>query len=168
MNPNISLKEVKEFLKKNGTSFKVLDDSAREDGALQFAFVGEFEGKEVVFDVFMMTLEFDFFTGVLEEAINQTIELHPEFKEADFDAIEGKHIDIMDDIAAELAKDEDFQVCEYLDIEEGDDNVVELDVSLNITEVSDEAIKKFINDFTTGELELDETYFSFELDDEEE
>ena len=45
-----------------------------------------------------------------------------------------------------------------------------LDVGLNVDKITPEVIEKFIKDFTNDTLELDPTYFSFQMegDDDEE
>eukprot|EP01024_Parvocaulis_polyphysoides_P010451 TRINITY_DN13560_c0_g5_i1.p1 TRINITY_DN13560_c0_g5~~TRINITY_DN13560_c0_g5_i1.p1 ORF type:complete len:100 (+),score=19.06 TRINITY_DN13560_c0_g5_i1:116-415(+) len=62
-------------------------DALQEDGA-NFLFVGEYEGKEVIFDAFLYTLEMEFFSEVIDDAIEMVKEENPKFKEANFDVIE--------------------------------------------------------------------------------
>jgi hypothetical protein len=42
-----------------------------------------------------------------------------------------------------------------------------LDISLNVEEITQEVIEKFISDFNAGTLELDPTLYSFTSEEEE-
>ncbi|MCS6834125.1 MAG: hypothetical protein NZ521_11165 [Flammeovirgaceae bacterium] len=157
--------------KKKGKKFVIVeDDTGIDEGCIHFRFVGDYEGRKVVYDTFLSTLELEFYERVYEEAIEITKEENPQYANANFDDLEGEHIEIMEQIAEELAEDEDFAVQEYCYVEEENEFQVNVDVALNVPVISDEVVEKFIDDFLNNKLELDENYYSFGLgqDDEDE
>jgi hypothetical protein len=166
-----SAQDVQKFVdecKKKGKNYLISeDDTGIDEGFVHFRFAGDYEGKKVVFDTFLYTLELEFYEGVYEEAIAITIEENPKFKDANFDDLEGEHIEIMEGIAEELSEDEDFAVQEFCELEEENDFTVNVDVCLNVPFISDEVIEKFIADFSSDNLELDETFYTFGLGGEE-
>lgn len=157
---------VKAKCTKAGSNF-VFKDGERDEDYASFYFVGDYDGKEVVFDAFMYTLQMEFNVNRYEDAREAVIQQHPKFADADFDALEGEHIDLMEEIAASLADDEDYEVQESVEVDEDCDEGVAIDICLNVEEVNEETISNFIKEFTSGTLELDENFYSFTEEEEE-
>lgn len=162
------VEKVKNECKKKGKSFIFRDSDDLSEDFANFLFVGEYNGKEVIFDAFLYSLEMEFFSNIYDSAIEEVVRLHPKFANADFDSDEGEHIDLMEDIADELAEDEDYQVQEFVDIDEDCDYGVGIDICLNISEITEAQIEKVVKALKAGKLELDPDFYSFELSDDEE
>jgi hypothetical protein len=127
-------------------------------------FTGKYMGAPVVFDTFIYTLESEYMSAIFEDAREEIINTYPEYAEADFEADEGPHIDLLEEIASELAEEDDYSIQEFVDIEEEAEYGVALDVCLNVPEITDEVIGNFVTAFKTGTFQPDETFYSFELE----
>ncbi|MEH0156687.1 hypothetical protein V6R21_21335 [Limibacter armeniacum] len=164
MNKAEEIAKVKAEMSKQGRSFIYRQDAENDEMQKNVVFVTEIDGEEILFDAFFYTLEMEFFSNIYEEAVEMAIEKKPEYKDKDFNAIEGEHVDLMESIAEELAKDEDYQVQEFYDLEDDVEAYgVALDVCLNRAEITEKDIEEFIKKFKEGEgdVELDETFYSF-------
>jgi hypothetical protein len=73
----------------------------------------------------------------------------------------------MAEVILGLQEEGAIKVKEYLDIDEDGDFGVSLDVGLQVERISASVIEKFIDQFTTDKLVLDETLYSFQLDEED-
>ena len=167
MNPGFSSQEIEKIkaaCAKAKRSYVLQEEDTFEDGFAQFFFVGTHEGKPVVFDAFLYLLEMEYFENLINDAIAATKETYPKFKNADFEELTGEHIEIMEQVAEELAKDEQYDVCEFIDIDTETEFGVAIDVCLNVPEVTHEVIEKFVKDFTSNKLKLDPTFYSFSVD----
>ncbi|MBX2840667.1 MAG: hypothetical protein KTR26_02775 [Flammeovirgaceae bacterium] len=167
MNKGFDPKEIqaiKDKCAKKNKSFILREgkDSLQEEGA-NFLFVGEYEGKEVIIDAFLYTLEMEFFSEVIDDAIELVKEEKPKFKDADFDVLDGEHIDFMEEIADKLAEDDDYKVQEFIDFDDDCDYGVAMDACLNIPEVNEAEIEKFVIAYKSGSLTLDKTFYAFSI-----
>lgn len=158
------IKKVKDQAAKLGRSFIYRQDAENDEQQKNVVFVAELGGEEVLFDAFFYTLEMEFFSDIYEDAVAAVVEREPKFEGADFNALEGEHIEMMENIVDELSKDEDYQVQEFYDV---DDTITEfgvaLDVCLNKEEITEEVIEGFIKKFKANpeDVALDETFYSF-------
>jgi hypothetical protein len=73
----------------------------------------------------------------------------------------------MAEVILGLQEEGAIKVKEYLDIDEDGDFGVSLDVGLLVERITASVIEKFIDQFTTSKLVLDETLYSFQLDEED-
>ena len=144
-NQGFDPKEIEKFkakIKASGKSYVVIESEDNSDDYMNFHFVGDFDGKEVVFDVALYTLKIQHASEIYDMA----------------------------EVMEELEEEDAVKVQEHVDIDENIDFGVGLDVGLNVDKITPEVIEKFIKDFTNDTLELDPTYFSFQMegDDDEE
>jgi folate-dependent phosphoribosylglycinamide formyltransferase PurN len=168
---NITIDKLREQTRKAGRSFIYNPDEDRDDEkqTAYFYFVGKDDNKEVVFNAFIMTLEYDYHLAVMEEAEEKISTLHPnlagKFYEDYTDDEQDKFDEVMDDIYDQgLVK-----VQERVDLFESDSsNELEMEISLNVKEITDQVIEKFIKEFNADTLELDDRTYSFEMLDDEE
>ncbi len=155
------IQKVKEQCKKTGKSFMYREIDNEERSFANFLFVGENDGKPVVFDSFIYTLETEYFSNLYDDAQEEVIRQNPKWKNADFDAVEGEHVDLLESIVEELSKDNQYDIQEFIDVDEDTDFGIMLDICLNVPEITDDVIEKFVKDFNSDLLELDETFYSF-------
>lgn len=158
------INKVKEQCTKTGKSFMYREVDKEGRSFANFLFVGENDGNEVVFDSFIYTLETEYFSNLYEEAQEEVIRLHPEWEDADFDSVEGDHVDLLESIADELAKDDANDIQEFIEVDEETDFGIMLDICLNVPEITDDIIERFVKDFNSDSLNLDETFYSFSLE----
>jgi hypothetical protein len=74
---------------------------------------------------------------------------------------------MLEEIIEELEEEEVVKVSEFVEVETDFEYGIGLDISLNVEEITQEVIEKFISDFNAGTLELDPTLYSFTSEEEE-
>ncbi len=161
------ISRVEQLCKKSGTSFVLKDGGAEGDGYAHFQFVGNHEGNKALFDTFLYTLEMEYFSAIYEDAQQSVITTHPQYKDADFDAVEGPHIDLMEETAIALTDDESYDVQEFLEVDEDGEFGISVDVCLNLEEVTPKEVAEFVDKFNKGTLKLDESFYSFNYEEDE-
>lgn len=159
------ISKVKGAIQKTGKPFVFTSPEENDESQVQFQFLGTKDGKEVVYDAFLYTLEMEYFAKIHEEATQLVVDENPKFKDADFDVLDGPHIEALEEISAELAKSNDYDVAEFLEerVEDADEDGVPLDICLNIPSVTEEVVEKFVTEFNAGTLKLDDTVYSFDM-----
>jgi microsomal dipeptidase-like Zn-dependent dipeptidase len=70
------------------------------------------------------------------------------------------------EIIEEIEETETLKVQEHLEIDHDFDYGISLDVCLNVEEITDEVIEKFVRDFKANTLSLDNTLYSFTSEEE--
>ena len=68
---------------------------------------------------------------------------------------------------AELEETDAIKVQEHINVDPDFDYGVALEACLNIDEVTEDVIKKFVNDFKSNNLLLDNTLYSFKHEEED-
>jgi hypothetical protein len=67
----------------------------------------------------------------------------------------------------ELEEDESVKVKEHIEIDEKAEFGISLDVGLHVEKITPHVIEKFIKEYNADTLQLDETSYSFQTEDEE-
>jgi len=67
----------------------------------------------------------------------------------------------------DIEDEELVKVQEHVDMDNGGEYGMGLDIGLNVEEVDDEVMNKFVTDFNEDNLNLDDTLYSFVSDEEE-
>ncbi|WP_421976318.1 hypothetical protein [Roseivirga seohaensis] len=180
-NQGFDPKEIEKFkakIKATGNSYVVIDSEDNSDDYMNFNFVGSYDGREVVFDVALYTLKIQHASEIYELAEHEAAKKFPEYKAIAYEEDENGDIAPLGDleeeiglymaeVMEELEEEDAVKVQEHVDIDENIDFGVGLDVGLNVEKITHEVIEKFIKDFTNDTLELDPTYFSFQMDNED-
>jgi hypothetical protein len=136
------------------------NEQERDEDSAYFYFVGkDGKGNEVIYNAFMCTLRAEYEMAVYELAETRMTEKFPGFKGLD-QATEDQ-LDYLDLLVDEIEGEDEVAVIEYIHTQESTPEGIELDVCLNIDEVSNEAIEKFVTDFNNDTLQLDDTEYSF-------
>jgi hypothetical protein len=168
------IENLKRECEQEGLPFVLVEDELDlEDTGeyAQFQFVGRKNEEEVIYDVAMYSLRMQHSSKLLEEAEKMVkkkfkdfvpLELRNERYKANEDA------DLLvQEYVEELEDDESITVAESLDEDLSFEYGIGLEVVLNVEEVTDQVITKFINEFNGGTLELDTTQRSFKHQDDE-
>lgn len=170
----VEIENLKRECEQEGLPFVLVEDELDlEDTGeyAQFQFVGRKNGEEVIYDVAMFTLKMQHASKLLEEA-----ELMVKRKHKDFVPLElrterykaNEEIDLLvQEYAEELEEDESVTVAESLEEDLGFEYGIGLEVVLNVDEINDQVISKFINEFNNGTFELDTTQRSFKHQEDE-
>ncbi|MDN5205322.1 hypothetical protein QQ008_28315 [Fulvivirgaceae bacterium BMA10] len=170
--------KLKKEMEAKGTNFVTVESDDNGDEYLNFYFVGVYEGKEVIYDAVIYTLRLQHESEMYEIAEHRAAQRFPEFKKIQYEEDENGDMKILDGLSEEiglymaevmldLEEEEAVKVKEHIEVDPNIDFGVGLDVGLNVDRITDGIIKKFVNDFNEDSLQLDETLYSFQIEDEE-
>ncbi len=174
MNPGFDPNEIadlKEECSQEGKIYIVFDDEDGLGDTGEFAhiqFVGQYEGKEVIYDAVIGTLRLNHSSLVFEEAEKRMKQAYPNYVELDkrksnYQADEEMEL-MLEEIIEELEEEEMIKVAEFVEVDADFEYGIGLDVALNVELIDDEVIEQFVKDFNAGTLELDKTLYSFKND----
>jgi hypothetical protein len=154
---------------KIGRSFVWNTTQERDEDGAYFYFVGtDGDGKEVVYDSFLYTLRADYEMAVYDLAEQQLLEKFPKF--SGIETASEDELDYLDVLVEEIESSDEVAVVERIELDEAAEYGVSLDVALNVDEVTEEVVEKFVAEFNADTLVLDDTEYSFShaSDDEDE
>lgn len=180
INEGFDPKTIKEYKSKmNAQGFFVEESEDNGDEYVNFIFVGEYKGKEVIYDAVIYTLRLNHHSELYEIAEEQTSDKYPEFnsmtysvdENGDLNKLSEKEEEIglfMTELILELEDEGEVKVKEHVDVDTSVDFGISLDIGLNVIEVSDDVIADFVKDYKANTLKLDDTLYAFETEGMEE
>lgn len=145
------------------------DDQTNE--IAHFYFLGNYEGNPTVYDTFLYTLRMHHSSEISEIVETKAVKRFPDFvklnaeNELNNPKLNESEEEIGLFMAAtflEIEEEETVRVKEHIDIDSSNETDVYLDVGLNIDEVTDVVIVKFIQEFNGKSIKLDETVYSYQ------
>ena len=163
------IEELKRVFVQSGKLFIPSPDSEidEEFQTASFMFLGKHDGKEMLFDVFMMTLIQDYRMNITEQTEDRMLNLYPELEEESYDEFTELQKDEYDNIFESIYRSDLVKVQENITIHSSETNeCMEIDVTLDVRKIDDKVIQNFIRNFNAGALELSENLRSFDLSDE--
>lgn len=177
----VFIAEMKQKMISEGTNFLYVEDDdsdlSDEEGA-RIYFIGNFEGKEVVYDAMILTLRVYYQTEISAAAEAKTDIVFPEFaKKRQLDPFYSpdpenspQEYEMLEYIMTSIAELEDaeFAVSEIVTIDEDTDFGLELLIVRNVEEIDDEFISEVVDQYNSGNLVLDSTLYSFPNDNDDE
>lgn len=160
-------------------SYVVIESEDNSDDFMNFYFIGEHEGKEVIYDAAIYTLRLQHSSEIHELAEHKVAQKFPDFKSISYEEDENGDIAPLDDldeeiglylteVMDELEEEEAVKVQEHVDVDEHADFGIGLDIGLHVDAINSQVIDKFIKEFNADSLKLDKTYYSFQFDQDEE
>lgn len=186
MNPNTNagydpdrIAALKQRMEKRGKNFEVVESEDNSDEFVNFLFVGKYEGREVIYDAAVYTLRMHFESEVYELAEHRAAQKFPEFRKIKYeedengdlknlDAIEEEIGLFMTEAMFEIEEEELVKVQEHLEIDTNLDEGIGLNAGLNVEEITESVIERFVKKYNEDTLDLDDTFYSFALEEEEE
>jgi len=180
INKGFDSKVIEEYKSKMGSQGFLLGESEDNgDEYVNFMFIGNYKGKEVIYDAVIYTLRLNHHSELYELAEEKTTEKYPEFnamtysvdENGDLSNLTEKEEEIglfMTELILELEDEGEVKVKEHVEIDTSLEFGVGLDAGLNVEVVSDEVILNFINSYNADSLKLDETLYAFETEDVDE
>lgn len=174
----IYIENLKAELKKSGKSFKIIPDDENSDEFVNFYFVGKHEGREVVYDAALYTLRLHHASEVYELAEHEAAKKFPNFKGINYEEDENGNMKplsseeeeigwFITEIIMDLEEEEAVKVQEFVDIDTNHDFGIGLDAALNVEEINEKVVAKFIQEFNDDTLVLDDTLYSFQTEEDE-
>ncbi len=170
---------LKEECRQEGKSFVYVEDDdldVLESGeCVHIQFPGVYQTQEVIYDALVYTLRLHHSSLVYEmgvEEVQKTFPTYvpPEDRELSYriaPELEEEAETALTEIIDEIEETETVKVQEHVDVDADFDYGISLDVCLNVEEITDEVIEKFIRDFNANTLSLDTTLYSFMSEDDE-
>ena len=171
-----TIEEYKNRMKASGKIFSFDEDDETTDEYVHFYFVGMFEGKEVIYDAVMYTLRLQHESEMFEIAEHRAAKHFPEYKKITYEEDENGNLAALDsleeeiglfiaEVIMELEEEEAVKVKEHVDLDVNSDFGISLDIGYHLEKVTQKDIEKFIRDFNEDTLNLDETLYSFQMQD---
>lgn len=172
-----TIEEYKAKIKASGKLYVIDSDDDNTDEYAHFYFIGMFEGKEVIYDTVLYTLRLQHESEMFEIAEHRAAKHFPQYKKIAYEEDENGNLETLDplqeeiglfmaEVIMELEEDEAVKVKEHIEIDEKADRGIGLDVGLHVSEITPDVIQKFIWNFNDDTLQLDETLYSFQTQDE--
>jgi hypothetical protein len=170
--------DYKAKMKQLAMPFYPIDEEDNSDEYFHFYFIGKHKGQEVIYDTVLCTLRFEHESEVYDVAEHRAAKHFPHYKKIAYEEDENGNLKALDsleeeiglymaEVILELQEEAEVKVREYVDMDESTDFGVSLDVGLNVEKISHPVIQKFIKDFNEGTLQLDDTLYSFQAEEEE-
>ena len=169
------IQKIKEEIAQTGKNFVLIDSEDNGEEFKNFYFIGVHSGKEVIYDAALYTLRMQHNSEVFDLAQHKVAQKFPEYKAINYQEDENGDIAPLDDldeeiglylteVMDELEEEEAVKVQEHVDIDENIDFGIGLDAGLNVEEITDSVIEKFVDDFNEENLKLDTTMYSFQFE----
>lgn len=156
-----------------GSNFVLVEDDQdfSDTGEyVQFQFVGKYNGEEVIYDAALFTLELHYGSMVVEAAEEKVKKIDKNFVSIEERGPGYKPNEesdaLVQEFIEELEEEDAIKVSEFCEMDFDFDFGIGLEVALNVGEITEEIITKFIEDFNAGTLELDKDLYSFKEDEE--
>lgn len=172
--------DYKNRMEANGRTYLVDEsDDDNNDEYLHFYFIGKNDaGDEVLYDAVMYTLRMQHESEMFEIAEHRAANHFPDYKKiayeedenGDLSALNSREEEIglyMAEVILELEEDEVVKVQEHVDMDSHVDFGIALDIGIHVELITPEVVEKFIHDFNTDSLQLDDTLYSFQTSEEE-
>ena len=160
-----------------GNEYLLDEEEESNEEYAHFYFIGMYEGKEVIYDAAMYTLRLHHESELYEIAEDRTAKHFPNFKKISYNENKAEEADgpedplaeefglYMAEIIVELEEEDAVKVQEHVDQDINAEFGISLDIGLNVEAVTPTVITKFIQDFKGDKLSLDETFYSFQIQD---
>jgi hypothetical protein len=171
---NMALAEqLRRKIKAAPSSFVFDSEDEVTDEYAHFYFIGNHEGKEVIFDAVLYTLRLQHESEMFEIAEHKAAQHFPEYKKIQYEEDENGNLKSLNDleeeiglfmaeIILELEEEGAVKVKEHVDIDVYNSVGVGLDIGLHVEKLTPKIIESFIRDFKAGTLKLDDTLHSFQ------
>ncbi len=168
----------REKISASGKNHLIVDSDDNSDDYVNFYFIGNYEGEEVLFDAALYTLRVHYHSELYELAEHKAAQKFPNFHSITYEEDENGDMKSLSaeqeelglylaEIMMDLEEDEAVKVQEHIYFDPNIDFGVGLDACLNVEAITEKTISKFVNDFNNDSLELDETLYSFVEEEEE-
>lgn len=153
----------------------ILDEADEHtDEYAHFYFIGKYEEAEVIFDCILYTLRFQHESELFDIAEHKAAQHFPQYKKIQYEEDENGNLKALDDleeeiglymaeVMVELEEEGEVKVKEHVDLDLGHEFGIGLDAGLNVELITPELIERFIKDFNSDSLKLDNSLYSFQM-----
>ncbi|MCH7400226.1 hypothetical protein ACFOUP_07040 [Belliella kenyensis] len=174
------IEALKSELKASGKSFKIIEgEEENSDEFVNFLFIGMYEGKEVIYDAALYTLRLHHSSEVYELAEHEAAKKFPNFKGIRYEEDENGNLKplssedeeigwFITEIIMDIEEEEIVKVQEFIDIDTHHDYGIGLDAAIHVEFIDEKVIDRFVKQFNDDTIKLDETFYAFQSEEEEE
>lgn len=153
----------------------ILDETDEHtDEYAHFYFIGKYEETEVIFDCILYTLRFQHESELFDIAEHKAAQHFPQYKKIQYEEDENGNLKTLDDleeeiglymaeVMVELEEEGEVKVKEHVELDLGHEFGIGLDAGLNVELITHELIERFIKDFNSDSLKLDNSLYSFQM-----
>ena len=172
------IEEYRKKIKRSGGNYLLEETADNSEEYKQFYFIGMYEGKQVVYDAALYTLRLHHNSELYEIAEHRAARHFPEYKRINYREDENGDLQALDDleeeiglymaeVMMELEEEGEVKVHEFVDLDPNVDFGIGIDAALNVDQIDEKVITKFVNDYNEDSLQLDDTLYTFMMEDEE-
>jgi hypothetical protein len=172
-----NIEELKARIQASDKPYILDEEDENSDEYAHFYFIGKFNGKEVIYDTVMYTLRLQHESELFEIAEHRAAKHFPHYKKINYEEDENGNLESLDpleeeiglfmaEVIMELEEEEAVKVKEHVDLDEHADLGIGLDVGLHVDVITPKVIDSFIRDFKEDTLNLDDTHYTFQTEDE--
>ena len=172
------IEDYRDRIKASGRSFVLDETDEHSDEYVHFYFIGMSDGKEVIYDSVMYTLRLQHESEMYEIAEHRAAQHFPEYKKITYAEDENGNLETLDpleeeiglfmaEVIMELEEEEAVKVREHVDMDRNAEFGISLDIGLHLEKIEMSDVEKFIKDFNEDTIQLDDTLYSFQIQDEE-
>lgn len=176
---SVNIKALKRDLESSGKNFKLVATEDNSDEYVNFYFLGMYEGREVIYDAALYTLRLHHSSELYEIAEHEAAKKFSNFHGISYEEDENGNLKPLDnneeevgwfitELIMEMEEEETVKVQEFLDLDTHHDYGIGLDAALNMEYIDEKIISKFVKEFNNDTLVLDETFYSFQSEEEPE
>jgi hypothetical protein len=173
-----SIKDLRAKMIGLGSPYVLDDDDENTEEYAHFYFIGKFEGREVIYDTVIYTLRLQHESELYEVAEHRAAKHFPEYKKITYEEDDNGNLEALDpleeeiglfmaEVILELEEEDAIKVKEHVEIDSNSEFGVSLDVGLQEEKITPKIIEKFIRDYNEDNLNLDDTLYSFQTQDQE-
>lgn len=173
------IQEMREEMNKSNQLFIINENEENSDEYVNFFFIGKYDEKEVIYDAVIYTLRLHHSSEVYEIAEHRAAKRFPNYKKINYQEDENGDLAALDfveeeiglymaEVIMELEEEEAVKVQEHVEVDPYLDFGIGLDIGLNVDTINSQVIEKFIKDYNEGNLKLDKTLYSFQMEENEE
>ncbi|MGB3619172.1 MAG: hypothetical protein WBA12_13725 [Catalinimonas sp.] len=178
MNPGFDPKEIETLRKeieRGGRSYVLNEEEPQGDEFAHFFFLGKHEGQEVICDAVLYTLRLEHSSQVYEMADQRAQKQFPSYKPLEFEVDARGELQMPEEldeevelfkaeVMMELEEEEAVKVQEYVSVDTSFDYGIGIEACLNVEEITPDVIEGFIADHNADQVKLDDTYYAFHSD----
>lgn len=165
-------------MKKLNQNFLIIESEDNSDEYINFYFVGVYEGRKTIYDAVIYTLRLHHNSELYEIAEHKAAQHFPEYRKIKYEEDENGDLEALDDleeeiglfmaeVIMELEEEGEIKVKEHVEIDSNLDFGVGLDAALYVDKITDQVVTDFVIKYNDDTLELDDTLYSFQTEDEE-
>lgn len=172
------IQDYRKKMQAKNQNFLIIDSEDNGDEYVNFNFIGQYEGKEVVYDAVLYTLRIHYHSELFELAEHKAAQRFPNYKSIRYEEDENGNLKALNDemeeiglymaeVMMELEEEEAVKVQEHLYLDPNVDFGVGLDAGLHESEITPQVISRFVKQYNEDSLELDDTLYTFVEEEEE-